>query len=517
MKQYNEIHESTYFDSVTLMLISSKLGNLDGVKEAAVMMGTDHNKRLMIQSGVLSPETAEHVRPNDMVVGILAESDDVISTALSRLEELMNEKDQSSDEHVDIVHSVDAVRNVLPGANFCIVSLPGKYAGRETMRAMRQGMNVLLFSDNIDLDTEIRLKDYALEHGLLMMGPDCGTAIVNGVALGFANRVRRGNIGLVAAAGTGLQEVTTLIHRMGGGVSQALGTGGRDGKSSVGGRMLLQCLDALAQDGGTEYIGIISKPLAPDVLTRLEAAISKIHKPVVACFLGAPAPEDKIGSLTARTLEDTAALLCSLALKIPVPALLQKLGQVQVSAVPHFSPAQKYLRGLYSGGTLCYETMLLLQEKNIHTYSNIAIDPVLQLPDVEKSLAHTLIDMGDDYFTNGMPHPMIDSRLRAERIVREACDPETAVILLDCVLGYGSNPDPAGELARAIRRANSARSAAGQVVYIASICGTDEDIQHRQAQIGLLEDTNVIVLDSNAQAARYAADLVLQAIGGNNI
>jgi len=517
MKQYNKIHESTYFDSVTLMLISSKLGDLDGVQEAAVMMGTDHNKRLMIQSGVLDPETAERVRPNDMVVGILAESDEVIHTALARLEELMHEKNQSADEKVEIVHSIDTVKNVLPGANFCIVSLPGKYAGRETMRAMQQGMHVLLFSDNVDLETEIRLKDYALEHGLLMMGPDCGTAIVNGVALGFANRVRRGNIGLVAAAGTGLQEVTTLIHRMGGGVSQALGTGGRDGKSAVGGRMLLQCLDALAQDEGTEFIGIISKPLAEDVLVRLEAAITQVSKPVVACFLGAPVPDSKTDLLRACTLEDAAAMLCSLALKAPVADLLQQLEQVQAPDAVHFAPEQKYLRGLYSGGTLCYETMLLLQQKNIDTFSNIAVDPALQLADVEKSVAHTLIDMGDDYFTNGMPHPMIDSRLRAERIVREASDPETAVILLDCVLGYGSNPDPAGELVKAIRRANTARDAAGCVTYVASICGTDEDIQHRQAQKRLLEEANVIVLESNAQAARYAADLVLQATGGNEI
>ena len=499
MVQFVRVRESTYFDSVTLMLISSKLAELPQIKEAAVMMGTDHNKRLMLQSGVLDRENAQRIKPNDLVIGILGETRQAVDEALKQLDSLMQEKDAGDEAQDTPVCSVEAACERLSAANFSIVSVPGAYAGREAQRAMEHGLHVLLFSDNVDLETENRLKDYALAHGLLMMGPDCGTAIVNGVALGFANRVRRGKIGLVAAAGTGLQEVTTLIHRMGGGVSQALGTGGRDGKDAVGGKMLLQCLSALEQDEKTEVIGIISKPLGKNTLSLLQQRLKALRKPVVACFLGAPKQD---AGHYAATLEDCARMLCSLAGYNP------SLAQEALPAEVSFAPQQRYLRGLYTGGTLCYETLLLLKQCGIVCNSNISLDAASALANPEHSRAHTLVDMGDDYFTNGMPHPMIDPRLRTQRILREVRDPETAVVLLDCVLGYGSNADPAGELAKALHRARAEREAPGEVVFVASICGTDEDIQRRDRQRKILEDCGVIVAQSNARAAFYAAELL---------
>lgn len=511
MVQFVRVRESTYFDSVTLMLISSELAQMPQVKEAAVMMGTEHNKRLMLNSGVLDVKNAERIHPNDLVIGILAETQETIDQALKKLDELMAEKNTDSAEEKTVVHSLDAACERLGEANFTVISLPGAYAGREAMRAMQKGLHVLLFSDNVDLETEIMLKDYALEHGLLMMGPDCGTAMINGVALGFANRVRRGNIGLVAAAGTGLQEVTTLIHRMGGGVSQALGTGGRDGKDAVGGKMLLQCIDALEDDRATDAIGIISKPLGEKTLQKLTRKIKTLRKPTVVCFLGA---SDQAFERSARTLEEAAAMLCKICgVNGGLSAELPKLSVAE--ARKKLVPEQKYLRGLYSGGTLCYETMLLLQQKGILCFSNISQDEHWALNDPEKSEKHTLVDMGEDYFTNGMPHPMIDPRLRAERIVREGLAPETAVILLDCVLGYGSNADPAGELAKAIQKAQKGRASAGEVIFVASICGTDEDIQCRSQQKRILEACGVEVFESNAQAALYVAAL-LQKEGGEN-
>lgn len=504
MVQFVRVQESTYFDSVTLMLISSKLAEMPQVKEAAVMMGTDHNKRLMLQSGVLDAANAERIHPNDLTIGILAETQEAVDEALKKLDELMQEKNTVGKTEDSPVHSLKAACDRLGTANFSIVSLPGAYAGREAMNAMQHGLHVLLFSDNVDLETEIRLKDYALEHGLLMMGPDCGTAIVNGIALGFANRVRRGKIGLVAAAGTGLQEVTTLIHRMGGGVSQALGTGGRDGKDAVGGRMLLQCLNALEQDEGTKVIGIISKPLGARTLEKLQQALKDLKKPVIACFLGAPKQD---AGQYAATLEEAAVMLCALS-GVKKELCKEKQTLSAEEAAKKLAPEQKYLRGLYSGGTLCYETLLLLRQHGIECFSNLSLDKAWTLEDPERSCEHTLVDMGDDYFTNGMPHPMIDPRLRTERIVREAIDPETAVILLDCVLGYGSNADPAGELAKAIRRAKAERKAGGEVIFVASICGTDEDIQCRSLQKQTLEACGVVVLESNARATLYAAELL---------
>lgn len=499
MVQFVRVQESTYFDSVTLMLISSKLAELPQIKEAAVMMGTDHNKRLMLQSGVLNEANAHRAKPNDLIIGILGETQTAVEAALAQLDVLMQEKDTEDEARTTPAYSLEAACEQLGTANFSIISLPGAYAGREAQKAMEHGLHVLLFSDNVDLETENQLKDYALAHGLLMMGPDCGTAIVNGVALGFANRVRRGKIGLVAAAGTGLQEVTTLIHRMGGGISQALGTGGRDGKDAVGGKMLLQCLCALEQDEKTEVIGIISKPLGERTLTLLQSKLQTLQKPVVACFLGTS--KQNTGCYAA-TLEEAASMLCTLA---GYPAML-----APNSPFPNtfFDHRQTYLRGLYTGGTLCYETLLLLKEHGIICHSNLSSEFSLALKDPERSYAHTVVDMGDDYFTNGMPHPMIDPRLRSERIVREACDPETAVILLDCVLGYGSNADPAGELSKAIQIARAARTAAGEVVFIASVCGTDEDIQCLERQKQVLQECGVVVAESNARAALYAAELL---------
>ena len=515
MVAYHEVRENTYFDSVTLMLFSSRLSALPGVKEAAVMMGTDHNKSLMIASGILQEADTGGITPNALVVGVLAEDDGVVQEVLAELARQFESKKQSGGAAGGElrVRNVDAAVEKLGEPNFAIVSLPGKYAKYETMKLMKQGVHVLLFSDNVCVEEENELKDYALEHGLLMMGPDCGTAIVGGVALGFANIVRRGSIGLVAAAGTGLQEATVIVDRLGGGVSQALGTGGRDLKAAVGGKMMLQCLDALEADPETKVVGIISKPPEPMVMDRILDRVRAMKKPVVACFLGGdPARVEAAGALAAATLEDAAAHLAALERGAEYrperyTAPVEEIEAIVRAEAGRLAVGQTRCRGLYSGGTLCYEAMLLLQEEIGPIYSNIAHDGRYRLPDVERSLEDTLIDMGDDYFTDGMPHPMIDVRLRSERIKREAEDPETAVILLDCVLGYGCHEDPAGALAEAI---GEARRAAGEryICFVASVCGTDRDAQVRRTQEDALRRAGVVVMPTNAQAARMAADIL---------
>ena len=513
MISYNEIRQNAYYDSVTLMLFSSKIAATPGVKEAAVMMGTDHNRSLMMNSGLLKPEDAEKISGNDLVIGILAETQEAVDAALAELAEQFENKKQSagSDEHLR-AKTMDSAVKKLGDPNFAIISLPGKYAGNEAMKAMENGMHVLLFSDNVSLEKEIELKEYAVAHDLLMMGPDCGTAIINGVALGFANVVRQGNIGVVAAAGTGLQEVTVVIDKLGGGLSQALGTGGRDVTDAVGGKMMLLALEALKNDPKTEVIGIVSKPPAKAVMEKILASVKGIQKPVVACFLGADGSEvEGENIVSAATLEDAATFMVDLAQgrevhKTQLTVAPEQVDATVKAAVAKLAPEQKYIRGLYSGGTLCYEAMLLLGDAVGDIYSNIALDKRLMLPDVEKSVQNTLIDMGDDYFTDGMPHPMIDVRLRVERLKKEAADPETAVILLDCVLGYGCHEDPAGALAAAIAEA---RAAAGhEVVFVGSVCGTDDDIQKRSEQEQKLREAGVIVMPSNAQAARIAARIL---------
>lgn len=506
---HSEIKENCYYDSVTLMLFSSRLLEVAGVKQAAVMMATAHNKVLMANAGILDSQTAERANPNDLLIGILAEDEKGINTALQILAEQFNNKE---DKQVDVkkVKTMDAALKKMPAANFAVISLPGNYAKFEAMKAMRQGMHVLLFSDNVSIEDENELKDFAVENNLLMMGPDCGTAVINGVGLGFANVVKRGNIGLVAAAGTGLQEVLVLIDKMEGGISQALGTGGRDISEEIGGKMMLMELEALANDDNTKVIGIISKPPKDKVMLKILDYAKSIKKPLVACFLGSDGKViESAGMKAAKTLQDAAAMLVSISKEKEVSFEKRDIEFIAKEECRKLKEGQKYIRGLYSGGTLCYEAALLLEEEIGFIYSNLSKEPKYHLKGGEKSKEHTLIDMGDDFFTDGMPHPMIDTRLRSKRILEEGRDKETAVILLDCVLGYGCHEDPAQALIDA-HEIGKAQNSELNITYITSVCGSDLDIQKRDRQVEKLEQAGIIVMPSNKQAAELAGRIVLK-------
>ena len=508
----NEVRKNLYFDSVTLMVASSKMRELDGVQNAAVMMGTDHNRSLMTAAGLIGPDT-EPFGVNDTVLGILAESEEAAEAAAAFFDDFISKKKTSSTTTEKRVKTLTAAKSGAPESNFAVISVPGRFARAEAKKALSLGYHVLLFSDNVSLKDEVELKEMAVEKGLLMMGPDCGTTIINGTALGFANVVRRGNIGLVAAAGTGLQEVTVLIDCLGGGVSQALGTGGRDLKEDVGGLMMTMCLDALRNDPETEVIVILSKPPAESVMKKMLALLEQVDKPVIAAFLGGdPALLEGSKVVYAKDLESAArlAVLASkgqpLELRDERAELVKQLADRECALL---SPEQKYLRGLYSGGTLCYEAMLLLKDMGVPSWSNIAIDKSWLMEGGEASRENTLLDMGEDFFTNGMPHPMIDFRQRVDRMAAEAADPSVAVMLLDCVCGYGTHADPAGELAPAIRRAKEIAAAASRhLTVIASVTGTEGDPQPRNQQIQALEEAGAIVLSCNAEASRLAAAII---------
>jgi succinyl-CoA synthetase alpha subunit len=509
-----EVRKDVYFDSVTLMIASSKMREVPGVRDAAVMMGTDRNKDLMNASHLIDADTPVFTA-NDTVLGILADDDAAIEAAMKALNDYFTKKISARSGNAR-AKSLNGAKRMQPGLNFTVISLPGRYAKAEAEKALDMGLHVLLFSDNVTLEDEISLKEKALERGLLMMGPDCGTAIVNGSALGFANAVRGGNIGLAAAAGTGLQEVAVLIDRLGGGVSQALGTGGRDLKEPVGGMMMSLCLDALENDQETEVIVIISKPPHPSVMGRIADKIKAFSKPVVACLLGGdPKTLEGTGAIYAEDLESAARVAVKLsrgAVRKDHEITAEELSAIAGREASLFSQEQLYLRGLYSGGTLCYEAMLAMERAGIPVYSNIAVNKDFALPDVEASKENTLLDMGDDYFTNGLPHPMIDPRLRVERIEREAGDPAAAVLLLDCVGGYGSHENPAGALAPAIKAAMGNADAQGRhLSVIASVCGTEQDPQRRGEQEEILRSAGAIVMPCNAQASRLAVEIMRQA------
>lgn len=508
----NEVRKNLYFDSVTLMVASSQMRQLDGVENAAVMMGTDHNRALMTDAGLIGPDT-EPFDVNDTVVGILAETQEAAEAAVAFFDDFISKKKTAASTAEKRVKTLTAAKSSAPESNFAVISVPGRFARAEAEKALALGMHVLLFSDNVSLKDEVELKEMAVEKGLLMMGPDCGTTIINGTALGFANVVRRGNIGLVAAAGTGLQEVTVLIDCLGGGISQALGTGGRDLKEEVGGRMMTLCLEALENDPQTEVIVILSKPPHPSVMKKMLSLLENSKKPVIAAFLGGdPALLDGSRVVYAKDLETAAYFGVLAAQGKPLEMTddraeyVKKLAQEESEKL---GDGQKYLRGLYSGGTLCYETMLALDAAGIPTWSNIALDKSRLIEGSEVSKENTLLDMGEDFFTNGMPHPMIDFRQRVERMASDAADETVGVMLLDCVCGYGTHEDPAGELAPAIRKAKEIAGEAGRhLTVIASVTATETDPQPRSEQIRQLEEAGALVMSCNAEAARLAAAIM---------
>jgi succinyl-CoA synthetase alpha subunit len=397
------------------------------------------------------------------------------------------------------------------GANLALISTPGEYAAAEALKALSLGLNVMLFSDKVELKDEIALKRFARDHDLIVMGPDCGTAIINGIPLAFANVVRRGEIGVVAASGTGLQQVTCLIDRWGKGISQAIGTGGHDLHKEVGGISMLQGLKALADDRSTSVIVLISKPPSPEVAERVLEAAAGTGKPVVVNFLGvAPEGIRRPNLFAAETLEDAAVAAVALADGKRPDETRPK--RPFFSMPPRLAPGQRYVRGLYSGGTFCYEASLMLKKDFGQVYSNTSVDPEDRLDDVWTSQGHAVIDLGDDLFTRGRPHPMIDHRLRNERILKEARDPEVAVILCDVVLGYGSHPDPANEMAPVIHKAiDSAGKAGRHLVVVGFVCGTSSDPQNLSKQEAALREAGVILAESNAQAVRMATTITQRA------
>ncbi|MCL2343602.1 MAG: FdrA family protein, partial [Firmicutes bacterium] len=394
-----------------------------------------------------------------------------------------------------------------PEINLAVVSVPGAYAARECRAALLRDIHVFLFSDNVSVQDEIRLKDLANARGLLMMGPDCGTAILNGVPLGFANVVRRGNIGIAAASGTGLQLVTALIDTLGAGISQAIGVGGRDLSAGVGGRTMFAALDALKDDPETEVVVLLSKPPAPEVAEKLLEKARNIQKPVVLCLFGRKL-EGELGKiLLCENIEETAVLAASLSLGRPLTLDDKFYDEAPLRRfLAARRPEQNYVRGIFCGGTLCDEAMVTFRSLGIPIRSNIPLYPDEALNDFHRSEGHTFIDMGDDYFTRGRPHPMIDPGLRNARIVQDALLPDTAAMLLDIELGYGSHPDPAGIAVEAVKEAK-ARLGGRQVLWIASVVGTAGDPQGFGAQIQKLLDAGFAVSLSNIRAVRLAAQI----------
>jgi succinyl-CoA synthetase alpha subunit len=516
MARATKIIRNFYRDSVSLMQLSSTIAKLPGVEQASAIMASPNNVTLLVETGLLAEPVVASA--NDLLIALQGEAD-ALESALAAAESSLKQPSPSStgsEQSRGITpRSIEMGLGNLVGANLALISTPGEYAAAEAFKALTLGLNVMLFSDNVELKDEIALKRFAQERDLIVMGPDCGTAIINGIPLAFSNVVRRGAIGVVGASGTGLQQVTCLVDRWGGGISQAIGTGGHDLHRDVGGLSMLQGLKALAADPSTSVIVLISKPPSPEVAVKVLEAASGAGKAVVVNFLGAdPDRVRRENIYPAATLEDAAAAAVALANGRTPEA---RRASVTSPSTPPLAPQQRYVRGLYSGGTFCYEASLLLKKELGQINSNTPVEPGDRLSDVWTSQKHTVLDLGDDLFTRGRPHPMIDHRLRNERLLKEASDPEVAVILLDVVLGYGSHPDPAAEMAPVIQKARDLATKGGRhLVIIGFVCGTAADPQNLSRQETALREVGVILAESNAQAVRMAASVVLETdvVGG---
>jgi FdrA protein len=499
-----EVRSGAYYDSVVLMQLQRALTEQPGILDAGVVMGTSANKEVLAQSSLLVAE-AEAAGNDDLIIVVRGEDDILAQAALAKVDELVAARRGRAGDQEYHPRSLETAAKMLPEAQWVLVSVPGRYAAGVSREALRLNKHIFLYSDNVTVEDEIALKTEAAQKGLLVMGPDCGTAIVNGIGLGFANKVRKGPIGLVAASGTGLQQVTVRIHQMGGGITHALGTGGRDLSEAVNAVTARQGLDLMARDPDAKVIVLVSKPPSPKIADTLVQAARAVGKPVVVNFIGYATASRRVDNVFfATTFDETAEQAIRL-----IDSHEDFAAQPDLSK---FAPGQRYLRGLFSGGTLQYEALLILQNYAPVVYSNAPLDKKNKLEDSLVSKAHTVIDLGEDEFTVGRLHPMMDNDLRIRRLEKEAADPEVAILFLDVVLGFGAHPDPASELAPAIAAAiKTAQQAGRHLEVVAVVSGTDGDPQGIEGQIKQLRDAGARTETSNDAATRYVGRL-LQAI-----
>jgi len=450
----NRVERGRYLDSVAAMRLARRLGALPGVEAAALMIGSPSNKALLREAGLLASE-GEQAGVNDLVIAVRAASEKAGRAALESVFDLSEKPQQQG---LSRVRSLGGALDTLPGANLALISVPGDFAAAEARKALARGLHALVFSSGVPIEEERALKLLAKEKGLLLMGPDCGTALIAGTPIAFANVLPRGDIGIVSASGTGLQEVSCLVARMGGGVSHGIGVGGRDLDERVGGLGTLAAIEALEKDAGTKTIVLISKPPAPRVAEQVLKRLKACNKPSVVCFLGL----DKPG--LARTLREAAEM--AMGKKIPAEKIKRKKAKGRVQA-------------LYCGGTLCSEAELIFRRLGLKVGMR----------------GHRFLDLGNEEYTRNRPHPMIDPEIRNAHVAKALADKKVGVILVDLVLGFGAHADPAGVLLQ-----NKLSK-----TVVASVTGTDSDPQVRSRQVAALRKAGVLVAPSNAHAAELAA------------
>jgi FdrA protein len=507
------VRKNQYYDSVFLMGVSNRLSKIDGVHQTAVLMASEKNKKLLADIGVHGDEI-DSAQSNDLIVAVIADSPQIIEAVFANLDQTLRHQEESTP--ISHIHTVEEGLAEKPSANLAVFSIPGEYAFREAMKALEANLNVFIFSSNVPLDEELKLKQFASQHNLLVMGPDCGTSIIGGVGIGFANAIRRGTIGAIGPSGTGLQEFTSQVHNAGYGISHAIGTGSHDLSDEIGGITTALALEALEVDDQTEAVAIIAKPTGKKTFQQLVTRLKYFTKPVVACFLGVTSEQINTDSeiIWTHTIDDAVQSVVQIVSHREISPTIQLTEEEREHARKirkKWTTEQCYLRGLFAGGTFCYQSQQILLDHGIKIYSNAPIKSDSKLPHPDQSFKHTLIDMGDDAYTLGKPHPMIDGSSRKQRILVESQDPSVAILLLDFILGYNASSDPIGDLLDAIIEAKQRKPThSGDLTIVASICGTQEDPQELDLQKKLLQEAGVVVFDSNARAALFCGELLKQ-------
>jgi FdrA protein len=504
------IRKNQYYDSVFLMSVNKRLSQHQGVLQTAVLMATERNKTLLFDIGIQDPQI-DNAQPNDLIVAVVAQTHQFVDTVLGNLDEALAAMDSVPSDMV--IRTFEEGLAQEPNANLAVISIPGEYAAREALKALEANLNIFLFSSNVTKKEELDLKRLAAQKNLIVMGPDCGTSLIGGIGLGFANNVRRGSIGVVGASGTGLQEFTCLVHNSGLGISHAIGTGSNDLSDEIGGITTFAALEMLESDSQTEVIVIVSKPPGDKSLSKLINYLNLCTKPSVACFFGKSVEvKNNIPTQIVETIDKASSLA--------IDFTGSKLGSLRVKLTPdelelaarirnELSPEQRFLRGLFAGGTFCYQSQQIFHEAGIPVYSNAPFESRYKLKHPDQSYEHTMVDMGDEFYTLGRPHPMIDGTMRNKRILAESKDPHQAILLLDYILGYNASMDPVGESLEAILEARQiAEQRGSSLAVVASICGTNNDLQDLDMQTKLLKDAGAIVFNTNAKAALFCSELL---------
>jgi FdrA protein len=250
-------------------------------------------------------------------------------------------------------------------------------------------------------------------------------------------------------------------------------------------------------------IVLVSKPPSPEVAASLLGELA--DKPTVVALIGLEEPPPlPPGVRGARTMEEASAMALD-ALGLSRPEVGEGLARRVAGAADRLHDERRAVRGLFSGGTLCSESMAVMAPRLGPIYSNVPLREDWGLPPPDR--AHLCLDLGEEEFTKGRPHPMIDPEPRAQQVLEHGKDPAAAVILIDVVLGHGAHADPAAILAPACEEVTQVDGGPTVVAYVA---GTDQDLQDRGAQCRRLQDAGALLAPTGARAALMAAAVALR-------